>query len=156
MVHVGKPDDGGVDILFIDSTHEQWLIQVKRRERADSAEGINTIRNLVGAMVLEGAMRGIVVSTADHFTLRAQQAAKRLEKRGLHIELIDKGVLNRMLEPVLPDRPWLEIVKADDLEVAKLLSQKVPIWKPHQEVDQRSGNIMAAEKFVMMELQRAQ
>ena len=35
-------------------------------------------------------------------------------------------------------------------------SKTTTIWKPHQEVDQRSGNIMAAEKFVMMELQRAQ
>ena len=31
VVHVGKPNDGGVDVLFIDAQEEQWLIQVKRR-----------------------------------------------------------------------------------------------------------------------------
>jgi hypothetical protein len=76
-------------------------------------------------MVLEGAKRGIVVSTADHFTLRARQAAKKLKKQGFYIELIDKGILNRMLDPILPDRPWLSIVRAHDPEIADRLSLQV-------------------------------
>jgi Restriction endonuclease len=125
VTHVGKPDDGGIDILLIDSIKEQWLVQVKRRARQKSAEGVTTIRNLIGTMMLEGARHGIVVSTADHFTLRAQQAAKQIKRQGLHIELIDKGVLDRMLEPLLPDRPWLSIVKEHDIEIANLLSDQI-------------------------------
>ena len=126
VIHVGKPDDGGVDVIFIDSANQQWLIQVKRRKREDSAEGVSTIRNLIGAMVLQNAVRGIVVSTADHFTLRARQATKEVQNQGLYIDLVDKGILNRMLEPILPDRPWLKVVKAHDPEVADLLAQRVP------------------------------
>jgi hypothetical protein len=127
VIHVGKPDDGGVDIIFVDSHKEQWLIQVKRRERADCAEGVRTIRDLIGAMMLEGALRGIVVSTAGHFTLRARQAAnaKRLVDKGMHIELIDRGILDRMLDPVLPDRPWLTVVDMYYQEVADSLSLQV-------------------------------
>lgn len=125
VIHVGKPDDGGKDIIFIDSNNQQSLIQVKRRERETCSEGVSTIRNLIGTMILDNVVRGIVVSTADHFSIRAQQAVERVAKQGLHIELIDKGVLNRMLDPVLPDRPWLESVDSDDSEVASWLGQQI-------------------------------
>lgn len=126
VIHIGKPDDGGVDIVFVDSANQQWLVQVKRRMLENSSEGVSTIRNLIGAMILENTLRGVVVSTADHFTLRAQQAVQKAQYQGLYIELIDKGILNRMLDPILPDRPWLKVVKTHDLEVANLLAQKVP------------------------------
>ncbi|HJP95809.1 MAG TPA: restriction endonuclease [Candidatus Saccharimonadales bacterium] len=125
VIHVGKPDDGGMDVIFIDTSSQQWLIQVKRRERQGSTEGVSTIRNLIGTMILEGAMRGIVVSTADHFSLRAKQAARHLKKKGFYIELIDRGILNRMLDPILPDRPWLNVVGSVDNEVADLLSARI-------------------------------
>lgn len=125
VIHVGKPDDGGVDIILVESQDEQWLVQVKRREKQNSSEGVSTIRNLLGTMVLEGKTRGIVVSTADHFTLRAQQATQKLKKQGFHIELIDRGILNRMIEPVLPDRPWIETVKSHDPEIANWLLQRI-------------------------------
>lgn len=126
VIHVGKPHDGGVDILFVDSVNDQWLVQVKRRQNKDSAEGIETVRNLIGAIVLEGAVRGIIVSTADHFTYPAHQARMRLKDRGYYIKLIDKSILNRMLDPVLPDRPWLDIVAKKDSKIAKLLAERVP------------------------------
>src|SRR5262245_28028411 len=85
VMHIGKPDDGGVDVLFIDSEGQQWLIQVKRRETPKKAEGVSTIRNLLGAMVLEGALKGILVSTANQFSLRARQAAARAGQVGLTI-----------------------------------------------------------------------
>jgi hypothetical protein len=59
-------------------------------------------------MLLEGVCHGIVVSTADHFTYRAYQAANRATEIGMTVKLIDKGILDRMLEVVLPDvLPWL-------------------------------------------------
>src|SRR5258708_7157087 len=77
VVHVGRSDDGGVDLIFIDSQKDQWLIKVKRRERSTSSEGFSTIRNLLGALFLNDCLRGILVSTADHFTFRAYQAVTR-------------------------------------------------------------------------------
>ena len=32
VVHVGKPNDGGVDVLLIDAQEEQLIVQVKRAE----------------------------------------------------------------------------------------------------------------------------
>jgi hypothetical protein len=106
VIHVGQPDDGGVDVVFIDSANQQWLIQVKRRESPFAAEGISTVRNLLGAMVLNRALKGIVISTADHFTYRAYEAIGRAREMGMTLKLIDRGKLNRMLDPLLPDRPW--------------------------------------------------
>ncbi|MBD2580163.1 restriction endonuclease [Oscillatoria sp. FACHB-1406] len=108
VIHVGKPHDGGVDVFFVDADQKQWLIQVKRREKANSTEPVETIRNLLGTMLLEGACHGIVVSTADRFSYQAYQAVNRAEEVGMTVKLIDRGILNRMLEAVLPNVfPWL-------------------------------------------------
>lgn len=125
VIHVGKPDDGGVDIFFIDSDDQQWLVQVKRREKLESSEGVTTIRNLLGAMILEGKTQGVLVSTADHFTLRAKQAVNKAKGIGFYIELIDKGALNRMIEPILPDRPWFEPIKVINPKLADLLLKQI-------------------------------
>ncbi len=107
VIHVGKPSDGGVDVLFINSGKTQWLIQVKTRQGHGVAEGVEVLRNLLGTMVLQGARNGVLVSTADHFTYRAMEAVRRANEVGYTIELIDKGILNRMIAPLLPDRPWM-------------------------------------------------
>ena len=108
VIHVGKSHDGGVDILFIDTHEKQWLIQVKRRRNIQKGEPVETIRNLLGTMLLEGAYHGIVVSTADHFTYQACKAAQRAEEVGMTVKLIDRGLLDRMLEVILPNvLPWL-------------------------------------------------
>ncbi len=123
--HVGRPDDGGVDVIFVETTNKQWLIQVKRREKPNSSEPVETIRNLLGTMVLENASLGIVVSTADHFTYRAYEATGRAKKCGMIIELIDRKKLDKMLDPVLPDRPWLEVLKREAPEYARLFADKI-------------------------------
>jgi HJR/Mrr/RecB family endonuclease len=107
VTHVGRPDDGGVDVLLVEADGRQWLIQAKRRESPDTSEGISTVRNLLGAMVLEDARYGVVVSTADHFSYRARQAVGRAHERGMVLRLIDKRAFDRLLDPLLPDRPWL-------------------------------------------------
>jgi hypothetical protein len=111
---------------LIDTESQQWLVQVKRRESADRSEGVKTIRDLLGAMVLEKSLKGIVVSTANQFSLRAQQAALRAGQIGMTVKLIDKGILNRMLDPLLPDRPWMEPLEQLDKELALRLSREVP------------------------------
>jgi len=125
VLHVGKPDDGGIDILLIDSGAHQWLIQVKRRENARTSEGVSTIRNLLGTMVLNEALHGIVVSTANQFSLRAKQAANVAGQIGFQIKLVDKGILNKMLDPILPDRPWLKPILGADTEFARYLGERL-------------------------------
>lgn len=111
VIHVGGPCDGGVDVLFIDSTDERFLIQVKRRRRLNACEGVSTMRNIVGVLIDHDCLNGIVVTTADHFSYRAKAYAKRREKNGYSIKLVDRGKLDRMLDPILPDRPWLPVVE---------------------------------------------
>ena len=124
-LHVGRPDDGGVDVIFIDTENRQWLIQVKRRESPGHAEPVETIRNLLGAMVLSKSSLGIVVSTADHFTYRAYEAVGRARECGMRINLIDRKKLDRMLDPILPDRPWLSVLLKEAPEYAKLFAEKI-------------------------------
>ncbi|WP_084175254.1 restriction endonuclease [Actinokineospora spheciospongiae] len=107
--HVGRPGDGGVDVLLVDAEGCSWLVQVKRREDVDSAEPVSTIRNVLGSMVLEGFKHSIIVSTADRFTLQAQQATGRAEGKGYEIQLVDRGVLDRIIGRSLPVAPWHRI-----------------------------------------------
>ena len=61
-------------------------------------------------MVVDDALRGVVVSTADHFTYRAYETAGLAAKRGRTIELLDRGKLDRMLEPLLPVHAWRSVL----------------------------------------------
>ena len=115
VFHVGKSHDGGVDAFFIDTDHKQWLIQVKNRESSRSGEGVKTIREMLGTLAVHGQIQGIVVSTADHFTTFAIREADMARKNfGLHLDLLDRGKLNRMLDPFLPVRPWLTGLRTID------------------------------------------
>jgi hypothetical protein len=93
VVHVGKPDDGGIDVIFVDDQKRQWLIQVKRRQSPKASESVDTVRNLLGTMVLSESVYGMVISTADHFTYRAYDAVKRAEECGMIVKLFDNSEL---------------------------------------------------------------
>lgn len=126
--HVGGPNDGGVDVLLIDAEMKQWLIQVKHRETQNIAERVSTIRDILGAMVVKGVGRGIVVSTANRFSPQAIQAVAeaKVEPYGMTVQLVDSGIFNRMLDPVLPDRPWLSPITQLDAELAGYLVDEIP------------------------------
>jgi len=128
VLHVGKPDDGGVDVLLIETKGEQWLIQVKRRKSPSPSEGVGTIRDILGAMHLKEARIGIVVSTTKRFSQPAQKAAVKAGKvrNPVTIHLIDKDAFNRMLDPVLPDRPWLDPISEVDEEISSYLADQIP------------------------------
>lgn len=106
VVHVGKPFDKGIDVIYIDDNSQEWLIQVKRREHSNRAEGFSTLQSMLGTLALEGKRHGIIVTTADYFSYHAEKATKQAEQQGYTVELIDKGKLNRMISPLLPDTPW--------------------------------------------------
>jgi hypothetical protein len=126
VFHVGKPDDGGVDVVFVDSGRSRWLIQVKRRLAPMKGEGVETIRNLLGAMVLNECRCGIVVSTVDHFTYRAHEARNRAAEIGFKLSFVDLGKLDRMLNSVLPSVEWLALVRDHKPEWVNELGSKIP------------------------------
>jgi len=107
--HVGRPGDGGVDVLLIDSDQKSWLVQVKRRADAHSNEPVSAIRNVLGSMVLEGFKNSIIVSTADRFTHEAQRAADRAKAKGFEIELVDRRALDRIIGKSLSVAPWWSV-----------------------------------------------
>jgi len=111
VFHVGKPNDGGVDVIFVDSGKKQWLIQAKRRVSPQSSEGVETIRNMLGTMYLEDSSFGVVVSTADHFTYQAYKQINRADELGKTLKLIDRGKLIRMSGALLPSNPWKEYLE---------------------------------------------
>ena len=137
VMHVGKPDDGGVDVLFIDSGKRQWLIQVKRRENPKASEGVIVVRNLLGTMVIHGVLQGILVSTADHFTTRAFEACGKANNNfGMELKLIDRGKLDRMLNPFIPANPWFEALSNSEYflpEIVEYFSEHLPRKDPGQQ-----------------------
>lgn len=88
----GQTRDGGRDGLLIDENGQQFLISIKRRESPNATEGVSTLRDLIGATVVENNISGcIVVSTADHFSKDAADYAKKVLSTNFieRFELID-------------------------------------------------------------------
>jgi hypothetical protein len=114
VIHVGRPGDGGKDVIFIDADGlTRTLIEVKRRTYPEAVEPVLTVRSLVGALVAESALRGIVVSTASHFSYAAQALATGVAKVGYSIDLIDRGKLDRMLTPLVRKPNYIDLLKRD-------------------------------------------
>lgn len=106
VLHTGSTGDGGKDVLLIDTNKDRWLISAKRREFADAAEGVVTLRELLGAMVLHDSRFGVIASTADHFSTALHKARKAAEDRGFIIQLLDRGRLDRLIGGLIPRTPW--------------------------------------------------
>ncbi|HEX4610038.1 MAG TPA: restriction endonuclease, partial [Urbifossiella sp.] len=117
VVHVGKPGDLGIDVLFVDAGGNDGLVQVKRRETPGAVEGFDSLQRLLGALALEGKLRGIIVTTAGRLSRPLFKQRARAERRGFTIQLLDRGKLDRMLSPVLPVRPWLGLMGAGALSL---------------------------------------
>jgi hypothetical protein len=128
-IHVGKPYDQGVDVIFIESNGTRWLIQVKRRERPTPSVGFSTLQSILGALALDGARNGIIVSTADAFSFYARKGRQCAEQEGFIVQFVDKGKLNRMIAPLLPHTPWNEIFGCEELSnIAKDVQRH--FWGP--------------------------
>lgn len=99
VTHVGQTNDGGIDLVLVRSEEERWLVQCKRRRSLGATEGVRTVRELLGSLLTEGELRGIVVSTADHFSYEAKKLAEHphLVDLGYQIELCDFGVLRELM-----------------------------------------------------------
>jgi HJR/Mrr/RecB family endonuclease len=149
VIHVGGASDGGVDVVLVESASQQWLIQVKRRARIGKGEGVSTIRNLLGAMMLHPNAYGIVVSTADHFTYQARRAASAAAKVGRTVKLVDRGLLNRMMAPLLPSVPWDALISSWFPAYGAWLSRQVPSVEPALiDWQPQSVRIRAPERYL--------
>ena len=71
---------------------------------------------------------GIVVSTAERFSRPAREAATKAGKvrNPMTVRLVDKGIFNKMLDPVLPDRPWLGPISEVDEGICSYLENRIP------------------------------
>lgn len=151
VIHVGGPGDGGVDVLVLDAD-DPLVIQVKRRSRPGSVESVGAIREFVGAMVERGSIRGLFVTTADHFSASAVQSVKRAVATGaIHaLDLIDisrLGAILRLFEPVVPPQVFsrLEVEECFSTNVAYISGGAA--WR--EELGRRflaSESIMIAEQ----------
>ena len=126
VTHVGGPKDGGVDVLLIDAGQEQWFIQVKRRGPQKPSEEVSTIHKLCGVLSVAGVHTGVVVSTAERLSPDAQQFVDKAKVRSMNIYFVNKDDFNMMLDPVLPEHPWLKPISEIDEEIANYLADQIP------------------------------
>jgi len=111
---VGKSHDGGKDLILLDGD-KQTFVQVKRRTKNHKVEPVSSIRDLIGASVLDEADACIFVSTADHFSKPAQQAAHKAVAKKIisSFELVDYHRFVKMLKLQRMDYPrsWELLLK---------------------------------------------
>lgn len=77
--------DGGIDIILRTPHNETIAVQVKRYKNSIK---VSAIRELLGAMVINGYTRGAFVTTST-FQPGGFEIQKKLERTGLSLELID-------------------------------------------------------------------
>lgn len=132
-VHVGGPNDKGIDVILIDGVR-RYVIQVKRRQAQRQAEGVSGIREFLGAMVLDGAVRGLFVSTASRFSPNAVTTTRKAQKLGI-IQYINLVNAQRLIE------------------ICKLTaSQSQPTWKRYTSKPDQLSNHVTAGHSTFMEL----
>lgn len=114
VLHVGRPGDGGKDVILVHTDgHSRTMLEVKRRRHEGAVEPVTTVRHLLGVLAAEAEhnLRGIVVSTASHFSYSAQLFSERAARVGYPIKLVDRGILNKMLEPLVRKESYLELLR---------------------------------------------
>lgn len=126
VTHVGRPGDGGVDIVLVEGESCRWLVSVKRREIASKVEPISTLRDILGAMVLDGSHYGIIATTAGRFSVPARLAKVTALQNGHRIELMDRFALDRLIGNLLPDDAWWESLSQFSQEAADRITRRLP------------------------------
>lgn len=92
--------DGGIDLVIASKEGAiQRVVQVKRRLTEDP-ESVRDVRDFIGAMVLDGADKGVFVTTASRFTTPAAAISKNLNlgKHKIELELVDGERLLELLD----------------------------------------------------------
>jgi len=111
--HVGRSNDGGVDLLMIED-NERTLVQVKNR-MLHKSEGSLLVRDLMGAMLQKNTFKGLILSTARHFTVPACRTANEALSHGIvqKIEFKNCNQILEMIDAVSSNReePWKPVLK---------------------------------------------
>jgi hypothetical protein len=110
--------DGGIDLAVVEGEHGiETAIQVKRRSR-EIAESVNTIRDFVGALAIEGYRKGIFVTTG-RFSKDAQAIPTRLKTvfgDKVSLELVDaegfEDLLRRTHHSSKKPHPWRRAIES--------------------------------------------
>ena len=104
VTHVGRVGDGGIDLLVVDSDRP-LPIQVKRRADGVKWEPVSTVREFLGAVLLQGFQRGAIVTTASRFSGPATTAAQVAQYRQLvdQFELFDMPRFLDIFKLVTPE-----------------------------------------------------
>lgn len=110
--------DGGIDLAVVEGEHGiETAIQVKRRSH-EIAESVNSIRDFVGAMAIEGYRKGIFVTTG-RFSKDAQAIPTRLKTvfgDKVSLELVDaegfEDLLRRTQHASKESHPWRRAIES--------------------------------------------
>lgn len=86
--------DGGIDIILRDKTGNAIAVQVKRYKNSIEA---SAIRELLGAMVINGNTRGVFVTTST-FQSGCIEIKRKAEKRGILLDIIDSNSFLNILK----------------------------------------------------------
>jgi len=113
---VGKSNDGGVDLIVINSDYP-IMVQVKRRKSKNKTEPVKEIRDLLGATLLKSSRNCAFVTTANHFSSEAIKSTKIAIEKSIvdSFELFDCHRLLGMLSLYK---------KSEDLKYGHLLKLK--------------------------------
>lgn len=104
VAHVGRTGDNGIDLLMVDADHP-LPIQVKRRADSAAWEPVSTVREFLGALLLQGFQRGAIVTTAGHFSNAATMAVRTAQDRHLveQFELFDMPRFLNVFKLITPE-----------------------------------------------------
>lgn len=110
VIHVGRSDDGGIDLKLILANDACYLVQVKRRSFLDRKEGVEVVRSLNGVLFKEGIPRGMVITTAHAFTPRAHESTQIATPTSVPYDMklvaFDEVISMLRLKPIFPYEPW--------------------------------------------------
>ena len=115
FVHVGRPKDGGKDLIGVLNNEITTFVEIKRREKTFTAESVKTVRGLLGVMAREGIKKGMVVSTAEKFSDEAKlfSIPKEESISSFEIDLVSFDDISRWLKlSSLSERPpWEGLIE---------------------------------------------
>jgi hypothetical protein len=108
--HIGKSGDDGIDLIALVGD-SPLMVQVKRRESPSATEGIDVVKLLFASAFVQGASKGMVVTSAKRFTRPAKiwSESRKLVDSGFRLELVDLNSLMSMVDAVASkdaEPPW--------------------------------------------------
>ncbi len=68
IAKIGGVRDRGIDLILVRANGESYLVQVKRRSNIEKKETVEVVRQLNGVLFRENIPRGLVITTAHHYT----------------------------------------------------------------------------------------